>query len=146
MTIGLVLTAFESFPKVRVWREQLLAHARQVGYVETIFGRRRPMPDLNSENARLRAFAEHMAVNTPIPGSAADIIKKAMIDRESRLSKSDLSAQMLLQVHDELVVEVPRVELEPVRALVIECMQNAAVLDVPLAVESGCGSNWLEAH
>jgi DNA polymerase-1 len=137
---------FESFPKVRGWRETLLAHAREVGYVETIFGRRRPMPELRSENGRLRAFAENMAVNTPIQGSAADIIKKAMIDLERELSQSGLSAQLLLQVHDELVLEVPRSELDRLRPMVVACMQNAAVLDVPLAVETGFGKNWLEAH
>ncbi|HTF89883.1 MAG TPA: DNA polymerase I [Planctomycetota bacterium] len=141
-----MLRYFESFPKLRIWREALLEHARTVGYVETIFGRRRPMPELNSENGRLRAFAENMAVNTPIQGSAADIIKKAMIDLEVRLAKSDLSAQLLLQVHDELVLEVPRSELDRLRPMVVECMQDAAVLDVPLAVETGFGKNWLEAH
>ncbi|MEO6711381.1 MAG: DNA polymerase, partial [Planctomycetota bacterium] len=141
-----MLRYFESFPKLRIWREALLEHAREVGYVETIFGRRRPMPELNSENGRLRAFAENMAVNTPIQGSAADIIKKAMIDLEARLAKSDLSAQLLLQVHDELVLEVPRSELDRLRPMVVECMQDAAVLDVPLAVETGFGKNWLEAH
>ena len=137
---------FDSFPKVRGWREQLLARAREEGYVETIFGRRRPMPDLRSENGRARAVAENMAVNTPIQGSAADIIKKAMIDLEARLSKSGLAAQLLLQVHDELVLELPRSELEKVRPMVVDCMQDAAALDVPLAVETGFGKNWLEAH
>ncbi len=137
---------FDSFPKVRGWREQLLATARETGYVETLFGRRRMMPDLRSDNGRLRAFAENMAVNTPIQGSAADIIKKAMIDLESRLAKSGLAAQMLLQVHDELVLELPKKELELVRPMVIDCMQGAASLDVPLAVETGFGQNWLEAH
>jgi DNA polymerase-1 len=137
---------FESFPKVRGWREQLLAHAREVGYVETIFGRKRPMPELNSENGRLRAFAENMAVNTPIQGSAADIIKKAMIDLELKLAASGVAAKLLLQVHDELVLELPKSELDIVRPMVIDCMQDAAVLDVPLAVETGFGKNWLEAH
>ncbi len=137
---------FESFPKVRGWRETLLAHAREVGYVETIFGRRRPMPELKSENGRLRAFAENMAVNTPIQGSAADIIKKAMIDLEHKLADSGLAAQLLLQVHDELVLEAPRSEIDRLRPMVKSCMQDAAVLDVPLAVETGVGKNWLEAH
>ena len=137
---------FDSFPKVRVWREALLVRAREVGYVETIFGRRRPMPELRSDNGRLRSFAENMAVNTPIQGSAADIIKKAMIDLEQRLTKSGLAAQMLLQVHDELVLEAPRSELDLLRPMVVDCMQNAAQLSVPLAVECGFGKNWLEAH
>jgi DNA polymerase-1 len=137
---------FDSFPKVRGWKEQLLERARIDGYVETLFGRRRSMPDLVSENGRARSIAENMAVNTPIQGSAADIIKKAMIDLETRLSKSGLAAQMLLQVHDELVLELPKSELERVRPMVIDCMQGAAQLDVPLAVETGFGKNWLEAH
>ncbi len=137
---------FESFPKVRGWREQLLAHAREVGYVETIFGRRRPMPDLRSDNGRLRSFAENMAVNTPIQGSAADIIKKAMIDLERRLCEMGVAAKLLLQVHDELVLELPKSELDLVRPVVVDCMQGAAQLSVPLAVECGFGNNWLVAH
>jgi len=137
---------FESFPKVRGWREAVLARARETGYVETLFGRKRPTPELRSEDGRMRAFAENMAVNTPIQGSAADIIKKAMIDLERKLSASGLAAQMLLQVHDELVLEVPRAELDRLRPIVVGCMQDAAQLDVPLAVETGFGESWLEAH
>ncbi|MBK8181168.1 MAG: DNA polymerase I [Planctomycetes bacterium] len=137
---------FESFPKVRGWREQLLARARETGYVETISGRRRPVPELRSEDGRLRAFAENMAVNTPIQGSAADIIKKAMIELERRLCARGQGARLLLQVHDELVLECPKSELPEIEPLVIECMQGAAQLDVPLSVETGHGPNWLVAH
>jgi DNA polymerase-1 len=137
---------FASFPKVRGWRERLLAEARQRGYVETLFGRRRQVPELLSTDARLRAFAENMTVNTPIQGSAADVIKRAMIDFEREVRQRKLRARLLLQVHDELVLEVPKAELEATRGVVIDCMQGAAALDVPLAVECGHGKNWLQAH
>jgi DNA polymerase-1 len=109
-------------------------------------GRRRRTPDLTSDNSRVRSAAENAAVNTPIQGSAADIIKRAMIDLEARLESSDLRSQMLLQVHDELVLEVPESELDQTRELVRECMEGAADLRVPLQVDFGHGATWLEAH
>jgi len=137
---------FGAFPKVRTWIDGLLESARETGYVETLLGRRRRTPDINSKNSRARSFAENAAVNTPVQGSAADIIKRAMIDLERELAASKLRAQLLLQVHDELVLEVPKAELDETTALVTRCMEEAVVLDVPLAVDVGSGANWLEAH
>lgn len=137
---------FTSFPNVRAWIDGTLEEARERGYVETIGGRRRNTPDIESTNSRVRSAAENAAVNTPIQGSAADIIKRAMIDLEERLGSSDLKSQMLLQVHDELVLEVPKSELDQARELVEDCMENAMELLVPLKVDFGFGANWLEAH
>jgi DNA polymerase-1 len=137
---------FDSFPRVRGWREQTLAAAHQNGYVTTILGRRRTIQDINADEPRLRAFAENAAVNTPVQGSAADIIKKAMIDLERRLEESKLAGRMLLQVHDELVLEVPLAQLDETREMVRDCMENAVSLSVPLKVDFGHGRSWLEAH
>ncbi len=137
---------FKSFPKVRGWIDATLEKARRDGYVETILGRKRRFPDIHSEDGRVRSFAENAAVNTPIQGSAADVIKKAMIDLERELAASKLHGELLLQVHDELVLECPETELEATSALVRRCMQDAVKLDVPLDVELGSGANWLEAH
>ena len=137
---------FESFPSVRAWIDRTLEEARERGYVETLAGRRRRTPDIASANSRIRSAAENAAVNTPIQGSAADIIKHAMIDLEARLEASDLAGRMLLQVHDELVLEVPESEVDRTVELVRECMMNAVELRVPLEVDFGWGDNWLEAH
>ena len=137
---------FASFPSVRDWIDRVLDSARETGYVETLLGRRRRIPDITSANSRVRSFAENAAVNTPVQGSAADVIKRAMIDLERELSGSSLRAQLLLQVHDELVLEVPRSELDEATALVKRCMEEAVVLDVPLQVDVGHGATWLEAH
>ncbi len=137
---------FASFPKVKTWREDLLAKARETGYVETLFGRRRALPELRQGDARAAAMAENAAVNTPVQGSAADIIKRAMLDLEREIACKKLAALLLLQVHDELVLEVPVRELEATRALVVECMSGAAKLSVPLEVTTGHGRSWLEAH
>ena len=137
---------FASFPTVRGWIDATLDHARQHGSVETLLGRRREVPDINSGNSRVRSFAENAAVNTPVQGSAADIIKRAMIDVHRELGQSELAARMLLQVHDELLFECPTSELDATRALVTSCMENAVQLDVPLVVDCGVGANWLEAH
>ncbi len=137
---------FASFPRVRGWIDDTLAMARTKGYVETILGRRRRFPEITSEDPRMRVFAENAAVNTPVQGSAADVIKRAMIDLEARLSKSKLHARLLLQVHDELLLETPASELKATTDLVRECMMNAVPLKVPLQVDFGHGANWLEAH
>ena len=137
---------FESFPKVRGWIDETLNMARTKGYVETILGRRRKFPEINADDPRARVFAENAAVNTPVQGSAADVIKKAMIELEARLSKSRLHGQLLLQVHDELLLEVPVKQLEETTELVRECMMTAVPLRVPLQVDFGHGANWLEAH
>ena len=137
---------FQSFPKVRGWIDATLEKARTQGYVETLLGRKRRFPEIASGDSRLRSFAENAAVNTPVQGSAADVIKKAMIVLEARLSKSELAGRMLLQVHDELLLEVPEKELDATRELVRDCMMNAVPLRVPLKVDFGHGKNWLEAH
>ncbi|MDG2143282.1 MAG: DNA polymerase I [Planctomycetota bacterium] len=137
---------FNSFPRVREWIDSTLEGARETGYVSTLLGRRRPINDINADNARMRSFAENAAVNTPVQGSAADIIKRAMIDTEAAIQESGLHARMLLQVHDELVFELPASQLEETVKLVTGTMENAVELDVPLKVDCGHGKNWLEAH
>jgi len=137
---------FASFPSVKGWMDALLAKARETGYVETLAGRKRYVADLTSENSRQRSFAENAAVNTPVQGSAADIIKRAMLAVDAALRASDLDARMLLQVHDELLLEVPDSQKEATEALVREHMEAAWELEVPLVVECGWGKDWLEAH
>jgi len=137
---------FRSFPTVKDWMSELLEEAREKGYVETLLGRRRRIPEIHSSNSRLRSNAENAAVNTPVQGSAADIIKRAMIDLEDKLEHSPLKGRMLLQVHDELVLEVPEAELDETIAVTREAMEGAVELEVPLKVDFGWGANWLEAH
>ncbi len=139
-------TYFKTFPQVRSFLDGLLADAIKNGYVETVYGRRRAVPELESENPGIRAAAQNIAVNTPIQGSAADLIKLAMIRIHARLAKEKREAAMLLQVHDELVFEVPEKEIEQIKKLVREEMEGVSDLDVPLKVEMGVGQNWLEAH
>jgi DNA polymerase-1 len=137
---------FQSFPKVRGWIDATLEKARSDGCVETLLGRKRRFPEISSGDSRMRSFAENAAVNTPVQGSAADVIKKAMIVLEGRLAQSEFAGRMLLQVHDELLLEVPERELDATRELVRDCMMNAVPLRVPLKVDFGHGKNWLEAH
>ena len=137
---------FDSFPSIRAWIDETLSGAREKGYVQTLFGRRRYVPDVVSGNATVRAFAERNAVNAPIQGTSADIIKLAMVSVDRRLRESSLKARMVLQIHDELLLEVPRTETDAVRGLLVEEMQGVAALNVPLTVECNYGSNWLEAH
>jgi DNA polymerase-1 len=120
--------------------------AREQGYVTTLLGRRRYLPELFSDNPGIRVATENMAINTPVQGSSADLIKLAMINITERIRGERLNAQMLLQVHDELVFEVPVAELEAVKPLVVEEMERAIQLDVPIQVEVGAGRNWFEAH
>ena len=120
--------------------------ARDNGYVETISGRRRYLKDINSANAIVRGGAERNAVNAPIQGSAADIIKIAMINIHKRLKQENYQSKMLLQVHDELVFDVHNSELEKIQPLIKQEMENAFQMAVPLEVEIGMGKNWLEAH
>jgi len=133
---------FEAFPKVIDYIESQKQFAREHGYVETLFGRRRYLPDINSHNATVRAFAERNAVNAPIQGTAADIIKMAMIAIDSQLS----DAQMVLQIHDELCFNVPELQIEQVKEMVVREMQNVVHLSVPLVAEAAYGHNWLDAH
>jgi DNA polymerase-1 len=130
---------------VREYLESQVEFARERGYVETLFKRRRYVPELQEKNFNIRAFGERVAQNAPIQGSAADLIKVAMIRIDRVLRERVLNARMLLQVHDELVFEVPVPELEEVTAMVRAEMEGAAMLSVPLLVEVGVGDNWLEA-
>jgi len=120
--------------------------ARAQGFVETVFGRRLWLPELKSGAPVRRQAAERAAINAPMQGTAADLIKLAMIAVQSFLEKHQLKTLLVMQVHDELVLEVPDEELEAVQAKVVELMQSVATLDVPLVVETGVGSNWDEAH
>ena len=137
---------FATFPQVHEYMEKSKEIARQKGYVTTLFGRRRYLPDINSHNATVRGFAERNAINAPIQGTAADIIKVAMIHIFERFKKESIKSKMILQVHDELNFSVYPEEKEKVEAIVIEEMQKAFPLSVPLVADSGFGQNWLEAH
>jgi DNA polymerase-1 len=133
---------FERYSGVRAFIDRTLEEARREGKVKTLFGRVRPIPDINSKNANLRGFAERTAVNTPLQGTAADLIKIAMIRIDAALREQRLKSRMTLQVHDELVFEVPETEIDVMRALVREQLENVHPLTVPLLVEIGVGNNW----
>ena len=135
-----------TYPKLKAYMNEQVDFARENGYVETVLGRRRYLKDINSQNAVVRGAAERNAVNAPIQGSAADIIKLAMINIHRRLKKEKWESKMLLQVHDELVFDVPKSEIERLTSMVKEEMESAFTLDVPLVVDVGIGQNWLEAH
>ncbi len=137
---------FAKMPGVRGYLEGVQQQAKRDGFVTTIFGRRRPLPGLASGDARLRAQSERIAANTPIQGSAADLIKRAMLRVDQALADRGLAARLILQVHDELVLEAPQKEVPEVEALLREAMEGAASLRVPLKVEVGRGLNWDEAH
>ncbi|QKV19734.1 DNA polymerase I [Oricola thermophila] len=145
-----IKTYFERFPGIRDYMEATKAFARENGYVETIFGRRAHYPEIRSSNPQVRAFNERAAINAPIQGSAADIIRRAMIRMDDALAEAKLSAQMLLQVHDELIFEAPENEVEETIAVVREVMENAALpaiqMAVPLHVDAAAADNWDEAH
>jgi DNA polymerase-1 len=125
--------------------DEIVKIARRNGYVTTLLERRRYLPEINASNYNLRSFAERTAMNTPIQGSAADIIKLAMVQMAERLKLEKLQSRMLLQVHDELVFEVPEDELETMKQLVPEVMENAIQLSVPLKADVAYGANWYEA-
>lgn len=137
---------FESYPGIRSYMDRVVSNAREKGWVETLFHRKRYLPDILSQNANVRGYAERNAINAPIQGTAADIIKVAMVHIHRSIKEKGLKTKMILQVHDELDFIVPENELEEFKKLVIEKMENAASLDVPLKVDVGCGKNWLEAH
>ena len=137
---------FKTFPKVKAYMERAKEEARQKGYAETIFHRRRYLADINSRNATVRGFAERNAINAPIQGSEADIIKVAMVRIWQRFKRENIRSKMILQVHDELNFSVFPDEKERVERIVIEEMQNAYPLNVPLIADAGWGENWLEAH
>ena len=137
---------FDTYPQVKAYMERSIEVARAQGHVETIFGRKRYLPDINSRNATVRGYAERNAINAPIQGSAADIIKVAMARIYRRFEAGNLKAKMILQVHDELNFSVPEEEKAIVQQIVIEEMENACPMRVPLKADSGWGANWLEAH
>ena len=143
---GIIDDYFDNFPAISSYINDTVELARSEGYVETIFGRRRYLPDINSSNATIRALAERNAVNAPIQGTAADIIKMAMIGVDRRLSSEGLRSRMVLQVHDELVLETTEDELEAVKKLLVEEMEDVVKLSIPLTVDCNYGHNWLEAH
>ena len=137
---------FEKFPAISSFIEDTLAAARENGYVETLFGRRRYLPDINSKNGTVRSLAERTAINAPIQGTSADIIKLAMINVDSRLRSEGLQSRMVLQIHDELLFDAVPEELETLERIVVEEMENVITLSIPLTVECNHGNNWLEAH
>jgi DNA polymerase-1 len=136
---------FAGFPRVRAFIDRTLAEARVSGVVKTMFGRRRLTPELNSRDFQRRSAAEREAVNMPIQGTAADILKRAMIDIHTELPKRKLRTRMILTVHDELLFEAPKEEAEAAAAVVREKMEGAVKLDVPLDVDVGVGDNWRDA-
>src|SRR5690554_150698 len=142
----LIDTYYATYPKLKTYIQNQIEFARTRGYVQTVSGRRRYLKDINSQNAVVRSAAERNAVNAPIQGSAADIIKIAMINIYNRLQQEKMQTKMLLQVHDELVFDVPKSELELLQPLVKQEMESAFELAVPLVVEIGVGDNWLDAH
>lgn len=142
----LIDSYFEMYPKIKEYIAKAVDTAREKGYIETEFGRRRYLPDINSRNAVVRGYAERNAVNAPIQGTAADIIKIAMIRVQQRLDAEGCKARMMLQVHDELNFSVPTDEFDKVKRIVIEEMQGAYKMSVPLEADCGEGKNWLEAH
>ena len=137
---------FANFPAISSFIEDTLTSARETGYVETIFGRRRYLPDINSKNGTVRSLAERTAVNAPIQGTSADIIKMAMINVDRRIRKEGLKSRMVLQIHDELVFDAVADEVSILEGIVKEEMENVTGLSVPLTVECNHGNNWLEAH
>ena len=143
---NLIEEYFKSYPKVKEYMNNMIAMAKESGYVETIYGRKRFLPDINSRNAVVRSFSERNAINAPLQGSAADIIKVAMINIYRRLATEGLRSKMVLQVHDELVFDVIPSEVEQISAIVTSEMENVIKLSIPLLAECGKGNNWLEAH
>jgi DNA polymerase-1 len=139
-------TYFEQYSRVKAFMDECIERARSQGYVETLFGRRRYLPDIQSRNPTVRGFAERNAINSPIQGTAADIIKLAMIRIGQEMGQRDLRSRMTLQVHDELIFDVHRDEVEEIKPLVEQQMIEAVTLAVPMEVEMGVGENWLEAH
>ncbi len=137
---------FKRHAGVKEYIDRIIAEAREQGFVRTLYGRKRPMPELQSRNAQKRQLGERLAMNTPIQGTAADVIKIAMINIARRIKNEGLEGKMILQVHDELVFECPKAEEKAFLKLVKEEMEGAAEFDVPLSVDIGSGANWAQAH
>jgi DNA polymerase-1 len=137
---------FERYPSVRRFIDETLVRAREAGCVRTLLGRLRRLPDITSRNPQARAEAERQAVNAVVQGSAADLIKKAMLDLDAGLTRHGLRSRLILQIHDELLLEVPEGEGEAALALTRDVMEHALPLDVPLEVDARLGRNWDQAH
>jgi DNA polymerase-1 len=137
---------FENYPGVKEFMDNVIAEAKENGYAMTIQGRKRRIPEFQSNQFNVRMFAERTAINTPVQGTAADMIKIAMINIHKKIQDQNLQAKMILQVHDELVFDVPKEEIDILSQLVKKEMEDAIKLDVPVVVDVGTGSNWLEAH
>jgi DNA polymerase-1 len=137
---------FSNYPSVKAYMDKSIAFARKHGYVETIKGRRRYLSDINSANSIVRGFAERNAINAPIQGSSADMIKVAMINIHQQMQEKNMRSKMILQVHDELVFDAHRDEIEELKIMVEKEMREAVSLDVPIVVDINIGENWLEAH
>ena len=137
---------FHTYPKIKTFLDNLVQSAKDKGYSETILGRKRPIPDLSSKNFRLRSFGERVAMNAPIQGTAADIMKIAMIRVFNKLYSRNLKSRLILQVHDELLIETYKDEVDEVKSILEEAMTKAVKLKVPLMIETGEGDNWLNAH
>ncbi|UII22542.1 DNA polymerase I [Fulvivirga ligni] len=142
----IIKSYFKEFPSIRAYMDDSIQKAKEKEYVETLMGRRRYLRDINSRNATMRGYAERNAINAPIQGSAADIIKVAMVKIHEWLQKENLKTKMIMQVHDELVFDVPKDELDIVKPKIVELMTSAVDLEVPMEVEAGVGENWLKAH
>jgi DNA polymerase-1 len=137
---------FATYPGVKQWIEKVVEDAREKGYIETLMGRKRRIPELASDNFNTREFGKRIAINTPVQGSAADIIKRAMIRIDERLREESVDAVMVLQIHDELLFEVKKDALDNAKKIIIEEMEGVLDLSVPLVVDVGVGKNWFEAH
>ena len=142
----IITNYFEEFPRIKEYMDLSIKKAREKKYVETIMGRRRYLKDINASNGMIRAMAERNAINAPIQGTAADIIKIAMIQVDKEMTKREMRSKMLLQVHDELIFDMHEAETEELKTLVKEKMENAIRLEVPLIVDIGEGDSWLKAH
>ena len=137
---------YNSYPALKDFMSNQINFARENGFVQTILGRKRFLNDINSRNGMIRSSAERNAINTPVQGSAADIIKLSMINIADELKNNSLKSKLILQVHDELVFDVPLEEVDLIKKIIIDKMENAYELKVPLTVDLGVGNNWLEAH
>ena len=142
----LIESYFAQYPGIKGFMERAIESAREKGYAETLLKRRRPLPDIKSRNGTARQAAERNAVNSPVQGSAADLIKLAMVRVGRELAERKLKTKLVLQIHDELLLDAPKEEAEEVAALVKNAMETAITLEVPLEVSVGMGRNWLEAH
>jgi DNA polymerase-1 len=142
----LIETYFKTYPRIKSFMTTAIEKARETGYAETILGRRRYLKDISSRNATARQAAERDAINTPIQGSAADLVKVAMVRIDSEIKRRGLRAKMVLQIHDELMFDVPREEVEELKVMVSNEMSNAIDFGVPIEVGIGIGENWLVAH